>query len=442
MRSSSPSIAPSLMVASVLLLGLVIPAAPGTTVFAAIGAVALIVAGFQARESSQRDAGRLSTPILLVTATLVGYTVLINLNAAQDDFRSIGIPMVVLAVGIVSRLLPDRALARRTLRTVMAIVAVAIVVWIYQVYAAPPLPEIDVLDLHESAAAAIRDRQNPYEVATAVDTNPFLVEERTFVGYPYPPLTLAAFAGASLSVGDARAATAAALSATVILVIAPWSKLAPSEARLRLLAIVLLLAHPMVGHVVSRGWTDLLALPFLAGSLMIWRTRPVLSAILLGLAFSTKQYFVVALPLLVLHTDSERVRRAWTVIAIAIAVHLPIVLVAPGSLSVLFDHLGLPARPDSLALVGLGIDVPGVVGLLAILAVSLLLSRSLPSPTQFVISLAAVLAVVFLMGSQAFINYWLAVYGIVILGIVEVGRVPVQTRRAVLASEEEAPVWA
>jgi uncharacterized membrane protein len=86
----------------------------------------------------------------------------------------------------------------------------------------------------------------------------------------------------------------------------------------------------------------------------------VLSAVLLGLALRSKQYFILALPVLLAWNDSFRWGRLWIASGVAVLTVLPGVVLGPLAFwqAVIAGISQAEARPDSSGLTGLGIDTP------------------------------------------------------------------------------------
>ncbi len=164
-----------------------------------------------------------------------------------------------------------------------------------------PRPVVDVLDMHVGAAETISNGGNPYTDFEVRNTNPYLEQESDFVGYVYSPLALVSFVGAEWLGGDARWASIVAAMAFVVLLVQPWSAATVEVTAARAAMALVFVSLPYLGAMFHLGWTDLLALPFLATAGMLWTRHPALAAIALGLGFSSKVYFLLALPTHLLH---------------------------------------------------------------------------------------------------------------------------------------------
>jgi hypothetical protein len=178
--------------------------------------------------------------------------------------------------------------------------------------------------------------------------------------------------------------------------------------------------QPWLGTVIWFGWTDPLTLPLLLGAGLLWRRHPALSAMLLGLAFGTKQYFVLALPLLLAWSDVYRWKRTVIASGIAALTMLPAVLLDPVAFwnATIALALTAPGRLDSSSLAGVGLDLPFWVVIVASVGVAVWMGRAGGGSSRFQLALAATLSVAFLIGFQAFMNYWYAVGALAVFSVV------------------------
>jgi hypothetical protein len=296
---------------------------------------------------------------------------------------------------------------------------------------------IDVLDLHISAAEVLLDGGNPYTEAEALDTGPNAGEGAVWVGYPYPPLTMIAYSGAYLLFGDPRWATVIAMAIVVILLVRPWVRLSRVQAGALVALGLALVAQPVLGHVIHSAWTDALALPFLAGVGLLWRKNPLMAAVLLGLAFGTKQYFILALPLLLVWGDDHRWKRFWIAGGVAALSIAPAFVIGPREAwdALVAAHLDTALRLDSIGLAGLGWDIPFWLIVAASVAVALRMGWHGGSASRFLIALGATMAVTFILGSQAFLNYWFLVGAVAIVAVASDDRLVALDRSLVALAE-------
>lgn len=354
---------------------------------------------------------------LAVAGILVGLAVAAGLGGPTVTSTTVLIAPVVVVVAIISLSGNHQG---RGLRWLGASLMVAIVfavgaVWILLV----ATPEIDVLDLHLSAAEVLADGGNPYAEARAPDTSPTADPGTDVVGYPYPPLTMIPYVAAQFLLGDPRWASVIAIAAAVLLMVRPWAAMGVRESAAVLAVSLAVVVQPVVGHIIKQGWTEPLALPLLAGVGLLWRKNPTMAAVLLGLTLGLKQYWIVALPLLFIWSDSFRWKRFWITGGVAALAVLPAFVVGPGAAwqALVVNLAEMPPRLDSIGFAGIGWDTPLwlLLGLSA--AVAVWMGKRGGSASRFLVALAATLATAFLFGSQAFVNYWFLVGTLALIAV-------------------------
>jgi hypothetical protein len=213
------------------------------------------------------------------------------------------------------------------------------------------------------------------------------------------------------------------------LVVVGWFALLSLKRRDRAelnLSLFLLLAIAPVWPVVwYAGWTEPLSLALLLASALMWKDRPIVSAIILGLALASKQYFVLLVPLLFLHRGDHHTRRALIATGTAAATLVPALLVdAPSFLQATIGNLAnIGFRPDSQSLSGLLADVgveftlPVALWVAASLLFAAVVGRKSQTPADFFLYGALTLGFSFLIG-QAFPNYWFLIMGLAAIGAV------------------------
>ncbi len=307
-----------------------------------------------------------------------------------------------------------------TVRWVIAVAAAAFVVALGTVHIHDRWPPIDVMLIHNSAAEVLAEGRNPYTDARAPNTSPLADPDAEFEGYVYPPTTLLAFAGSGLTFGDPRWATVIALVGFTAIVIAPWKRVSVYSGTARAALVLAFLAQPALPFFLNRGWTDLIALPFVAASASLWTRRPLVAAALLGLACSSKEYYLFIMPMLLLWPDEFRWRRLGVVVGVVAATYAPFLLLDPSSMagSSLGAAASAPYRPDSLGLAGLGVNTPRIVSYALSFGMAALVGIRGGRRERFFVGMSAVLAIGFATGFQAFINYWLLVVGMAVVALV------------------------
>jgi hypothetical protein len=288
---------------------------------------------------------------------------------------------------------------------------------------ASPTPAIDVVVVHREAIDAMSDGRSPYAInfrniysPESGFYNPDAVAGgRVMFGYPYPPLNLLAAAPAHWLAGDYRYAQLIAWVGAAALV----GFMQPGL--LAKLAAVLLLMQPRGFFVLEQGWTEPLAVFMLALTLFAMARVPALSAWSAGLLVETKQYLVLAIPLLLRFAVSRPDARRFIMTAVlaATAVTLPFLLWSPRPFieSVVLLQLREPIRFDSLSLLSWGAQhglmTPSFVWALAAAAISVAITMLVApdTPAGFAASLALSSFVTFAFGSKAFCNYYFFVAG-------------------------------
>lgn len=186
---------------------------------------------------------------------------------------------------------------------------------------------------------------------------------------------------------------------------------APENPWPELLAAALLF-HPQALLVLTMSWGEPLALPVLAG--VVWlldRGRKTQACIALGLLCALKQYFVLYVPFSAL-LPAVGLRGALIALTTAVATLAPFALWTPGGLwdDLIVHHLENPFRSDSLSLTAWlaqrGILLPWWTGFLAAVAVGVGALRLPRRADGLLLAAALALAVFFVLGRQAFQNYY------------------------------------
>jgi len=286
-------------------------------------------------------------------------------------------------------------------------------------------PDIDVYTFQQSASVALMRGSNPYEVRTPTRYphsrfyGPGLVDQNGYLtfGFPYPPLSLLMVLPGFLVRGDIRYAQLVAVAVSVVLM----ALARPGRAgRIGALAGVLFLTTPCVFLVLTMAWTEpLLVLNFSLVMFCACRWRKGLPWAL-GLFFATKQYTVLALPLLPLlvHGPGWRKELRGIVVKAGILVaviNLPFLLwnVREFTRGVVLLQFVQPFRTDALSyLVWLysrtgGVKPPIWIPLLVVIPVTALaLWRGTRSPAGFAAALTLVNVLFFAFNKQAFCNYY------------------------------------
>ncbi len=384
----------------------------------------------------------IGTIALVVGATLVGSTWSSRsaiLGAVFGAITMIVMPLVrfpeattvdpeILLIQLLGGLIAVAALsageARPGFVRMLAFLGIGLLVFFsFDIAGAPPI-NIDVYLIHEQAADALADGLNPYTtgnvgvVESHIFDDPDLIQE-----YTYPPLTLIAFAGSSLVLGDSRYAGAIAVVVSFVLVMLFLSRRKPESGpglSVDAATIGLMCAVPVTLLLVFVAWTETLALPFLILAAGLWGKKPFASAVMLGLAFATKQYFIVAVPLLFFLPDPYRWRRVLVVGTTAFLTFVPFFIWDAEGLynGVVKHHLTREPRPDSATLGGLGIHLPTTIGVGVAVLVGILIARRVRSSAQLLLAISSVIAVFTILSVRGFRNQW---WLVVMLACVAVG---------------------
>lgn len=237
-----------------------------------------------------------------------------------------------------------------------------------------------------------------------------------FDHYGYPPATLYANAASWWAFKDVRAGWLICdlIAALCIYLVALRVSPGPKRRSFRELVTLCFLFMPRSLFVLEQSWTEPLVLASL-GILAVLLTRssgPLARGLAMGLWFSSKQYVVLAAPLLL---KLRRCRLAAWVVGAAVGV----ALVAPFALwnwdAVFHDVLGFflksEGRPDALSIYGAvkryGYEIPWwVVTPLWVGAVAFFTWKMKRTLAGMLFSTASVWLFFFLLGKQAFMNYW------------------------------------
>ncbi len=297
---------------------------------------------------------------------------------------------------------------------------------------AAPEPEIDVIVVHREAIDALLTSEDPYRISfaniygkdSALFYNPrALVGDRVAFGYPYPPLTLFLAVPGQVLAGDYRYAELAALLLGAALI----GYARPSlHARL---AAALLLTTPRGFFVLEQGWTEPISVLMTALVVFLMVRRPAIVPWAGGLLAVTKQYYLLAGPLLLKYAFSLGWRGLTRFVVIATcagaAVTLPLALWHPNRFleAVVLLQTREPFRPDSLSLLswafrngwGSGTYVWAIGGATAALLVGLW--RAPNTAAGFAAALALSMMGLFMFGSKAFCNYYFLVIATVCCAI-------------------------
>jgi hypothetical protein len=284
------------------------------------------------------------------------------------------------------------------------------------VFAVVPHPKIDVFDLQTAGAEQLLAGKNPYVSVHVGDTF-----QAGTVPYVYPPLQIVVTSLVRLLGGDVRFAMLAGLVLAIVGTRQAVRRLAPDASPIvQDLPALLLAVGPTTAFVLEEAWTEPVGLGFIG--LAVWAfsaRRLTLSAVLWGLAMSSKQSFVFGLPLLLL-LPGFSLRHVGIAIAAAVVVIAPFMAWDFGALwrCNVTHYLNLPPRLDGLTFMNMIRFrfgwAPGdfLCVFAAIFALLASWRRSERSASGMLLAYATVLLVFFSTGKQSFVNYYFLVVGI------------------------------
>lgn len=290
---------------------------------------------------------------------------------------------------------------------VLLLLAFGLGVWMLR---ASPAPAIDVWTVHQQGADAILHGRQVYAPG-AIETLDTHSRARAIDAYAYPPLNLLLTAAAYAVTKETRWAQLVAIVLGAALLRATAQRRGLRHPLPDLL-MACLLFHPRGLFVLEQAWGEPLALPLLGGfALAASAGRPRLAAVMLGLLCALKQHYLLYLPALALLPG---IGLAGVAIALAtlLATYAPFALAAPAGLwsAVIVHHLKNPFRADSLSLTAMASDAGfllpswlGFAGSLGALSALFWTPRRL-GPLLLASSL--VFVVFYLLGRQAFCNYY------------------------------------
>jgi hypothetical protein len=327
----------------------------------------------------------------------------------------------VVVVGVVAG--GDERARRLALRALLA-AACVLLAW---TPVATPSPMIDVVSWTTAATHALLSGVHPYTVQAADVYNGgrdfgFVVNV-----YPYMPATLLAYAPWVVLLGDFRFALAASAAAAVWL-LRRAGRLASASTTMIDAATLALALHPQLFLIVRSGWTEPLLLATAAGCVYLAARYPrrTVGAVALWLLPAFKQY---ALPPVVLQTAlSDRLPRR----VIAAGTTLVAATMAPflvwntgATLHGTLFQMQAPIHPrlTSMSIPSLlfatGNPFPPIwlsaaTELVACIAVALVAKRR--DLADLLIGTSVALLATFLIGWQAFVNYFYFVAGLLALG--------------------------
>ncbi len=287
---------------------------------------------------------------------------------------------------------------------------------------ASPAPLVDVFVMLQGAAKGLLYGHDPYTL-TFVDIYGGQGISKPITTYTYPPANILLLAPFFAVFGDVRFGMLAANLVTLLLL---WRLTRRDDDAWGELLLLLFLFHPRAAFTVEQAWLDPLILGVLSLALLLREEgERAWSAAAYGVFLSMKQYLVFFLPLWWLL--ERRPKHLLIGLCTGALTMLPFLLWHPGPavFNGLLFHMSDAFRPDSLTVASLVYAKTGIAaGRSVSLAVGLVFAaatvwtcRRMPMPFGFLLASSVTFFAVFLLGSQAFCNYYMLVSGLLLLAV-------------------------
>jgi hypothetical protein len=292
---------------------------------------------------------------------------------------------------------------------------------------------IDVAMFLRDGAVAVLHGHNPYSMtfpnlypppsANLFYGHGVVVNGRITYGFPYLPVTLLVAIPGQL-LGDVRYGQLIAMLVTALVL----RRLASD--RIGRAGAVLGVAAPAAIPMLTGAWTEPTLVALLACLVLaLQRRRYAIAAVLLGLFLVSKQYVVIAIPVIWLIRQWLTRRVILVGVGLAAAVTLPFFLVNPPAFwkAIVQFQLIQPFRSDSVSLLVSSVNafgwpppwtygaLPFVGGGLTAVGLALRAPRTAPA---FAAAVGLTLLVTILLSKQAFMNYYFLVSGAFLIAAV------------------------
>lgn len=291
-------------------------------------------------------------------------------------------------------------------------------------------PVIDVLiyqsdDVHallHGTDPYIVSHADPYDPALHFYANGFASSGRILVGYPYLPLSLL-WVVPGYALGDVRYSHLLAVALASLLIF--WM----GENIASFLAGIFLLAGPRTQTVLTNSWTEPLMVLTLALAVYCALRHPRWLPVALGLFFASKQYSLLAVPVVPFLLPEYSWKKSLKLLLQAGIVTT--VITAPFAFwnvsafwhdTALF-HMSQPFRPDALSYSALlfrlrGTQIPPLADIIITACALVLILKYVPrTPAGFACAVAFLTAVFFAFSKQAFLNYYFFVVAAQCIGL-------------------------
>jgi hypothetical protein len=334
----------------------------------------------------------------------------LNQHLRQLNGWGIAVKLIELGALLLSLtfLLPSGSRGRFPARRFILLVAFAAAQHVLILQSAPR-PPVDVFVSQTEGAQGLFEGRNVY----SMEFTPLYPGEKAD-HYGYPPASFYPVAVAWRLFGDVRFAWVICQLLAAYFLYRLARRAQPDRPRFARLLTLTFLFLPRGLFVIEQSWTEPLVLATLGGFALAWYAgaRPAVAGLALGLWLSSKQYVVVALPLLF-----KLIRRRLTIWLTAaltgIALLLPFALWDYRALlhDVLLFFLKSQGRGDALSVyAGLlrhGIELPwAVVTPLWLAGIAFFTWRMRRGLAGLLFSTASLWLYFFLLGKQAFTNYF------------------------------------
>lgn len=323
-----------------------------------------------------------------------------------------------------------RAVLRRGLVLGAAATLVGLRLWIPVTV---PNPIIDVFTVQQESAEHLLHGKNPYSTPTSdpYEGTGIVLPYKAGTQLGYPPTSVLAATVGYILFGDVRVLYALCDAAFAWML---WRLSRRAGVAAELLPLAWLL-HPQGLLTIGQSWTEPLILAGFGATALAYRSgNRWLTAAAHGLTVSMKQYLVIVVPLVWLL--ERRLRELAVAVVAMAATAVPFLLWDAGALwNGMCAVLG-QWRVDSLSLgswllwvygVQLGAWYSANIGIVAAAATALLL-RNAERLHAYVASSCMGLFVLFLLGKQGFLNYYMLVSGLLLLLLATALDQPTQRR--------------
>ncbi len=383
--------------------------------------------------------------IALILILVVRFTGTVNQFSEWEEMaRPLWIGLLI-AAGALALVWGHKRIPRR-LSIAAALLAVVFITGVMTVGEWRSELGVDVYWMHREAGEALFDGQNPYTDAVRVwNGSPYAPEGSIVEGYPYPPVVLGTYA---VTANDLDPRLVSSLCWFAVLAWMAWHAKGSGRRADVAYSMFLLLAGAAVWPVVwYAAWTEPLSIGLILLTAIWWRSRPVWSAITLGLAIASKQYFIFLAPLLLLHKDESKKMRLMVSLGVATATLLMGLIPDTSAFvsATILNLSDLGFRPDTQSLSGLlaANDIEFYLSSLAWIALGLLLAvfASVRSHgvSDFVGRGGLIMGLAFFFG-LAFSNYWFLVMALIAVASIMSAEEESERRARAVAWDSTVPI--